>query len=92
MPLIVPAFPRPLHAVVFDMDGLLIDTERHVREATLGAAADVGRPMDDDFYASIIGTPWPETLAQLLDLADQALYQAKLLGRNRVEASSITMS
>lgn len=67
MSLLLPAFPRPVRAVIFDMDGLLIDTERHVRTATLGAAADIGQPMDDDFYAGIIGTPWPETLAMLRD-------------------------
>lgn len=33
-----------------------------------------------------------ESLAVLLDRADQALYQAKQLGRNRVEASRITVS
>jgi HAD superfamily hydrolase (TIGR01509 family) len=51
--------------VVFDMDGLLIDTEKPVRAATLAAAAAVGRPMEDAFYATVIGTPWPETWARL---------------------------
>lgn len=67
MPVIAPAFPRPIHAVIFDMDGLLIDTERHVRTATLAAAIAVGKPMDDDFYAGIIGSPWPETFVKLRD-------------------------
>lgn len=67
LPLSATAFPRPIHAVIFDMDGLLIDTERHVRTATLGASAAIGQPMADDFYAGIIGTPWPETYALLRD-------------------------
>ncbi len=71
------ALPRPIHAVVFDMDGLLIDTERHVKLATLETAAALGRPMPEEFYAGIIGTPWVETVTLLRDFfgGDENLRQ-----------------
>lgn len=53
-------FPRPVKAVVFDMDGLLFDTEVVYRAAMQAAARDHGVEVSDAFYASLVGLP-PET-------------------------------
>ena len=47
--------PRPPAAVVFDMDGLLFDTERLYGKAILTAAAEVGCPMSHDIFLQLIG-------------------------------------
>ena len=48
-------FPRQPAAVIFDMDGLLFDTERLYGEAILTAAAEVGCPMSHDVFLQLIG-------------------------------------
>ena len=42
-------------AVIFDMDGLLFDTEALWQEALLSAAAEAGREVPDEVYNSSIG-------------------------------------
>lgn len=49
--------PSPLDAVIFDMDGLLLNTETLYREASDRACATLGVTMPDDVYLSLIGTP-----------------------------------
>jgi HAD superfamily hydrolase (TIGR01509 family) len=48
--------PMPrISAVVFDMDGLMLDTESINRQAWQRAAEDLGFELDDEFYLSLLG-------------------------------------
>jgi HAD superfamily hydrolase (TIGR01509 family) len=42
-------------AVIFDMDGLLLDSEPVYRVTWQNAAAELGCPIDDEFYARFVG-------------------------------------
>lgn len=49
--------PKPLKAVIFDMDGLLLDTEVLYRAAIFAACVAQGHQMVDHVHLSLIGTP-----------------------------------
>lgn len=55
-------FPRKVRAVVFDMDGLLIDSETVVREGVRRAVADMGYAMPNSVFARMIGLPLGDSL------------------------------
>ena len=42
-------------AVIFDLDGLMLDSERMYRDAWQGAAEELGYRIDDDLYQDLIG-------------------------------------
>ena len=50
-----PSTPPPPDAVIFDMDGLMLDTEIIYHRAWQNAAADFGYHVDDEFLHGLIG-------------------------------------
>jgi beta-phosphoglucomutase-like phosphatase (HAD superfamily) len=58
--------PRTTAAVVFDMDGLLFDTEALYQEAIQLAAADGGHEVAVDIFERMVGVPWAQSRAMLL--------------------------
>jgi hypothetical protein len=57
--------PRKAHAVVFDVDGLIFDTEPLYRGAMISAARESGHDMKLEVYHSIIGLSVEATRALL---------------------------
>ncbi|WP_425995928.1 HAD family hydrolase [Caulobacter sp. DWR1-3-2b1] len=62
------SFPRRVEAVVFDMDGLLLDTEIVYRAAMIEAGSMFGISFTGEVYASIVGKTNPQSATLLRDL------------------------
>jgi len=59
--------PRPVAAVVFDMDGLLFDTEKLYAQAALSAAKAIGCELSLDVFHRLVGTTLQENRRVLVE-------------------------
>ena len=75
------SLPRAVHAVVFDMDGLLVDTETVAREAMGLAAREQGVELPDDVFIRMVGlnfaTSGPLLAAHFGPAFDVPAFQAE---------------
>jgi len=76
----------PFTAAVFDMDGLLLDSERPIRDAWLNAAAELGAPLTEAGYLSVVGRNERDSDALLRELFGG---DAALLGATRRRADEL---
>jgi HAD superfamily hydrolase (TIGR01509 family) len=67
---VLPAGPLPA-ALLFDMDGLLVDTERTWFAVETEVMAGLGAPWGDEHQAALVGGPLEKSVQYMLDRADR---------------------
>jgi HAD superfamily hydrolase (TIGR01509 family) len=76
------ALPRLVKAVVFDMDGLLLDSECVYRDALVATAREMGAELPEAVFQKMIGHTWPGSAQVLRDHFGEAFDTDVLRARS----------
>ncbi len=78
-----------IQAAIFDLDGLLLDTERTAREAWVQVAAESDVSIPDALVASMVGRRIPDIIALLAEYVGSAEHASHLMARSHVHYEAI---
>lgn len=86
-----------IKAALFDMDGLLLDTERMSLQAWEEAAQNLGMSVDQSVFVNLIGFRWEDCLHKLTeqlgesDQLAQLAWQAQAIYQQKVQNDTIPL-
>ncbi|HET6447236.1 MAG TPA: HAD family phosphatase, partial [candidate division Zixibacteria bacterium] len=80
---------KRIEAIIFDLDGLMIDTEPLARQAWDRVLQDHGKKLDEETFASIIGLRLDESSIVLRDAFELATAPSELANSEQLYMSQI---
>jgi len=81
--------PRPARHVIFDMDGVLLDTECFYTEVTRAIVARFGKTYDWSVKSQLIGRPEMESARRLVEALELPITPEEYLTERRAELARL---
>lgn len=81
--------PRPVRCVIFDLDGVLLDTEHFYTEVTEEICREYGKTFDWSIKSNMIGRPSLESALYLVDVLSLPITAEEYLRRRAIRLDEL---